>query len=240
MQKMETNIKVEIGKLKQLQEVDTKIYSFAERQREIPRCLEELRKKLTEGKRRADNLKEEIKHLQVERQDKEVTLQSKEEKIEKLDTQLYQLKSNKEYTSLQTEISGIKADSSLVEEKILLLMDKIDEKNKELAREKILLEKEEKEVNDAEVVLNNENKSIEEELAGLKIQREEMAAQIDNTLVFEYEKIIKGRSGTGIALLNDGICQGCFMKVPPQVVNELQIGNKIVKCQNCSKILCEE
>ena len=237
---METKFKEELRKLKQLQGIDVKIYDLEEKLKNIPQRLEELRQGLEEKKVQVDNLKNELKTLQVERKGKELTLQAEEEKIKKLEGQLYQIKTNREYSSLQTEIGGKKADNSLLEEEILLLLDRIDEENRKLEGENKLLAELREELNAEETVLNNERESIEKELSNLKTQRGEMASRIDSSLVSRYEKIARGKGGMGMALLKDGTCHGCFMKVPPQVSNELRLGNKIVRCENCSRILYEE
>jgi len=58
--------------------------------------------------------------------DREIELASKEENTKKLQAQLYQLKTNKEYNVMLQQIQDSKADASLVEDKILEAMDKID------------------------------------------------------------------------------------------------------------------
>ena len=236
---MEEAIKADIVRLRQLQDVDSKIDGLEAKIAEIPEHLQALRQGLDEEEARVAVLKDEIKNIEVEKNDKEITLQIGEEKIEKLERQLYQMKSNKEYTAMQSEIAGVKADNSLSEEEVLTLLESIDEKNEELQMVYREIEKKKKELTSEEDVLNEEKKTLEEELARFKAWREKTAAGIDAVLTSEYERVRKGRDGVGIIRLESGVCQGCFMMVPPQVVNELHLGSRVVKCENCSRILYE-
>lgn len=63
------------------------------------------------------------------------------------------------------------------------------------------------------------------------------AAQgIDESLMNEYKRIKQQRTNP-IAYFKNGRCQGCNMELPSSVAQSIKAGDKIVTCENCSRIL---
>ena len=132
------NLEEQVKLLVELQGLDTQILRREKDLVDIPENLKRLddtfKSKMTSLKALEDG----VKALLVKRKDKENELASKEDSIKKLQSQLYQLKTNKEYTTMQGEIARIKADNSLIEEDILKIFDAVDAENVKIAKEKDL------------------------------------------------------------------------------------------------------
>ena len=52
--------------------------------------------------------------------------------------------------------------------------------------------------------------------------------------------IFSRRAGVAVALAKVGTCQGCRMRLPPQLYNEIQKHLQIHFCPNCQRILYYE
>ena len=52
-----------------------------------------------------------------------------------------------------------------------------------------------------------------------------------------YEKVLTGRDGVALAAVKGKSCQGCFMNLPPQVINEIKMKDKMITCDSCARIL---
>jgi predicted nucleic acid-binding Zn-ribbon protein len=172
-----------------------------------------------------------------ERKEKELELASKEEQLKKQQIQLYQLKTNKEYSAMLKEIEGIKADISLQEDKILELMDKIEKKQNELTQAKQNFAKEEQEFNTQKNKIELRIKEIEERLATLEIQRKEVSKDIKPEILTQYERILKNRDGLAIVKVNNHACAGCNMTLPPQMINLIKMYERIICCEICQRML---
>ena len=105
--------------LKEIQEWDKEIYSCREALEESPLELDQVKQELEEAQAILDERLEALQKLQLQQKEKEVELETKEENVKKYEGQLSQIKTNKEYTSLQIEIKSLKADNSLLEEAII-------------------------------------------------------------------------------------------------------------------------
>ena len=118
----------QLASLVRLQEVDAKIYVLMRQKNEKPLELEAVRRKRDFQKQLVAAEEKLLTDLQLKRKAKEVDLETKEGTIKKYQVQLYQVKTNKEYQSLQKEIEGLKADNSVLEEEILQFMEQVDQK----------------------------------------------------------------------------------------------------------------
>ena len=70
--------------------------------------------------------------------------------------------------------------------------------------------------------------------------REKIAENIDASLLSRYQMIFNRRAGVAVALARAGTCQGCRMRLPPQLYNEIQKHLQIYFCPNCQRILYYE
>ena len=119
MQNLEEQIKL----LVELQGLDTQIFKLEDELESIPK---EIKDKEDDFKEKSGNLKkleDNLRALQVKRKEKEVELETKEGSIKKYQTQMFQVKTNKEYTAFQEEIGRARADNSLIEEDIIRLLE---------------------------------------------------------------------------------------------------------------------
>lgn len=150
------NLKEEIRKIAQLQEIDSRIYDLRqEKEVEWPAQLEKLKNEYEEKKKNFNLLEGKIKSLQVERKSRELDLASKEEAVKKASGQLYQLKTNKEYQIKLTEISSLKADVSVLEEEVLKTFEVIEGVVGQRLKEQTVLSQEEKKYKEEENKISN-------------------------------------------------------------------------------------
>ena len=173
------NIVEQIKSLVELQKIDAEIYNFKKDLKEQPAYLEELASQFESKKAKMKELEERYKGLQVARNTHEMDLQSKEDLIAKSNSQLSQLKTNKEYTAKITEIEGIKADKSIIEEKILESYDEADEVKSSVDKEKDVLAKEEKSYLEEKKKIEDSIRNINEKIKKLESQRIQILPKVD-------------------------------------------------------------
>lgn len=231
------NIKEQIGFLIELQVLDCQIYTLNREKDGFPAQIKTIEAALEKKKIGIKQAEDNLKNLQVKLKEKEITIQQKEEQIKKLQGQLYQLKTNKDYTAMSTEIGGIKADNSVIEEEMLKLMDEIDIGKKKIKGEKELFEKETEASQKEKNVVDARIKEINSNLSELSAKRGDIDPKVDKQLLARYERVLKNRDGIGMGQVVDGICGGCHMNLPPQVISEVKIRETVMVCGSCSRIL---
>ena len=112
------SVQDQIKKIVELQKIDGEIYNLQVELKEKPAVLDQLKAEFEGHKEALTVLEEKLKTIQVDRKEKELELKVQEDEITKANVQLYQIKTNKEYTVKITEIEHIKSDQSFIEEKI--------------------------------------------------------------------------------------------------------------------------
>ena len=233
----DTNVKDQIRKLVELQVMDEEIFRFKRELREKPAELEALKNEFESKKVKLKALEDKLKSVQVAQKELELDLKSKEEGIAKADGSLSLLKTNKEYQARLLEIENMKADKSIVEEKILLGYDEVEAARRAMDAEKTIVAQYEKDFIakkkqvDDEVALTNDQLKVKES------QRARVAPEVRPDVLSRYERILKNKDGLGIVKVEGQSCGGCFMHLTEQLMNELKKYEQIIACDMCARIL---
>jgi hypothetical protein len=231
------NLKDQIRKLVELQVMDEEIFRFKRELREKPAQLEALKIDFESRKVKLKGLEDKLKAIQVVQKELELDLKVKEEGIARADASLGFLKTNKEYQARLLEIENMKADESIVEEKILLGYDEVDAARKALETEKIAVAQYEKEFYAQKKQVDDDMAIIGDRLKVKESQRARIAPQVRPDCLSRYERILKNKNGLGIVKVVDHTCGGCFMHLTEQVLNDLKKYEEIIACDMCARIL---
>ena len=234
---MATTVNEQIKVLVELQKIDSEIFRQKKELASHPTIQKGLDAEFEKKKASVKTAEEGLKTLQLRQKQKESDLAVREEKIAKLQGQLYQLKSNKEYSAMELEIKGFKADKSLLEEEILGLLDSVDQAKAALAKEKESLSLEEKKHQTEIAELNRKSTEIQRMVSAGEEKRKAYTPNIESRLLSQYERILKSREGLALVPVRNNACGGCHMGLPPQVVNETQQHDKWILCESCARLL---
>ncbi|MDP2652705.1 MAG: C4-type zinc ribbon domain-containing protein [Candidatus Omnitrophota bacterium] len=227
----------QIRRLVSLQKIDVQIYNLKNELRDKPVLLKDLTSRFESKKAGLKALEEKLKAILVERKSFEMDLQSKEDAIVKSNAQLSLIKTNREYTAKLTEIEGIRADKSMAEEKILMSYDRADAVTAQINQEKAVLAEEEKKFAAQKKQIEDELKAIEEKVRSLDAQRGQIAPEVNKPLLSRYERILANKHGLAIVPVAGMSCGGCYMNLPPQVINAIKMHDQMICCEMCTRIL---
>jgi hypothetical protein len=230
-------LKDQLELLWELQKIDLDLKHIKEERERYPREIKKLDEKMSIEKERLQTEKGKVDLLEKERREKERQLSSSQEKIKKTEGRMSEVKTNKEYQALLTEIETIKGASSREEEEILQVLEEIDELKKDLSkREKevaVLLEKIEAEKKVIQERTAQDETAWKEQME----RREVLSKKIESKLNKLYNTLKEKRQGVGVVNVRQETCQGCFVHIPPQMFIEVQKNNEIIRCPNCNRIL---
>ena len=70
-----------------------------------------------------------------------------------------------------------------------------------------------------------------------RTRRQSLIDTVDAELRRRYEMILSRRGGLAVVPVRDGTCQGCRMRVPPQLYNQIQRNDQIILCPSCQRML---
>jgi predicted nucleic acid-binding Zn-ribbon protein len=234
---MEVGMSDQFETLRKLQTVDAELYRVRRLQQQKPQELERSRQHLAEREALLKTAEERLKALQLQQKEKEVELQTREASVKKLQSQLFQLKTNKEYTTMQHEIDALKADNSLLEETILSVFDAIDQAAQERQTQQRQVAESKQQLAEETARVERELAVLAQQTAGLERQRKELAPAVPSTALATYERILPLREGVAMVPVLNQSCGGCHWRLPPQVVNEVYLKARLVTCEHCNRIL---
>jgi predicted nucleic acid-binding Zn-ribbon protein len=231
------NLKDQIRKLVELQVMDEEIFRYKRELHQKPAQLESLKTEFDSKKVKLKGLEDKCKSIQVSQKELELDLKAKEEGIARADASLGLLKTNKEYQARLLEIENMKADRSIVEEKILLGYDEVDAAKKSVETEKAAVVQYEKDYNAQKKQVDDDLSIISDKLKVKESQRARIAPEVRPDFLKRYERVLNNKDGLGIVKVIDHTCGGCYMHLTEQVLNELKKFEDIITCDMCARIL---
>jgi len=231
------DLKTQIVALVKLQELDSEIYALNNEKTAEPQEINALEIVFESKKQGLAELEKKSLELQKERKERELELGSNAEAVKKLQGQLYSLKTNKEFQTMQKQIADTQADGSVIEEKILISFEESDKIKSQIEQENLKLKDEEKVFTQGKNKIELRVKEMDERLSQLAVQRKQIIPDIDPKMLLEYERILNSRDGLAIVTVKGNSCGGCNMLVPPQVINLIKMYEHIITCEMCNRIL---
>jgi predicted nucleic acid-binding Zn-ribbon protein len=226
-----------IEKLLILQDRDRKIRRIKGELAHIEPQRVLLQTKTAEAQAALDSAKTRGKQLESDRKNLELEVETKKQLIARYANQQLQTRKNEEYRALAHEIEMCKADIFKIEDNEISLMEKAEATQKEVFRATQALNESRKLMEDQLAQLAGREQNLKKELAELETNRQELAAAVDDVPRGRYERLFKSKGENVVVGVQHGVCGGCHMRVPAQVLVTCQAQQEIVTCPNCGRIL---
>ena len=184
-----------------------------------------------------DAAKNRVKQIETDRKKLELEVEAKKGQIEKYSLQQFQTKKNDEYRALAHEIEMCKEAIVKLEDQQIELMEQAEVAQKEVAAANQAASEARKGVDGQIADSTKREENLKKELAELESNREELLPAVDETARSRYERLLKNKGATVVVGVQHGVCGGCHMKLPAQILVSCQAQQEIVTCINCGRIL---
>ena len=229
----------DLGKLVELQRVDSELRRLESALSEIPKRKAEHEAQAAQERAKLDELRAALDQSQKARRQHEGELQTLEAKRSKYKGQLMDVKTNKEYTAMLHEIEGVGREIAAGEDAILAEMERAETLAAEARREEGIYKEAEALVRRELKALDEQTRRLSEQIDGLKRERETAAGGISAGAMELFTRIARLR-GSAVCEARDEACQGCRVKLRLQMFLELRHNEAIVQCPSCNRILYYE
>ena len=177
------------------------------------------------------------KQIESERKKLELDVEAKKQQIEKYSLQQFQTKKNEEYRALAHEIQTCKEVIIKLDDQQIELMEKAEVAQKEVAAANLSASEARKLLEGQVEKLSSREQNLQKELAELQTNREQLLMAVDEAARSRYERLLKNKGATVVVGVPHGVCGGCHMKLPTQVIVSCQAQQDLVTCINCGRIL---
>jgi predicted nucleic acid-binding Zn-ribbon protein len=196
-----------------------------------------LRAKAAAAQDRLEAARQRVKQLEADRKRLELEVESKKEQIARYANQQLQTRRNEEYRALANEIETCKAEITRIEDHELELMEQAEQAQQAVVACGREADEAKKLAADLTAKLDQREQNLRQELAELEISRGELAAAVDAGVRARYERLVKSKGENVVVGVQHGVCGGCHMKLPAQVLVACQAHQEVVSCTNCGRIL---
>lgn len=225
-----------VKQLYQLQEVELEIESNEQALAQIASQLGESQAVV----RARTKLKLEQQHLEELGRRQHATEWEIEDLGSKLTTaegKLYsgRIKNPKELTNLQHEVDGLRIRRDQLEDKALVIMDRVELSTTSVDILSNELKTLEAEWHSQQQQLSTNMEQLKTILSDLKHKRQLLSVKIDPQAIELYQELKKQRR-QAVAKVEQGICRGCRISLPTTELQRAR-GDSLVQCSSCGRIL---
>jgi predicted nucleic acid-binding Zn-ribbon protein len=224
-------------KLVSLQEIDLLIDGI---DNEIKLEQDDLDKRISALANRESHistLEETINELEKERRTLEDEMSDKIGHVKERQSKMMQVQTTREQTALLKEIEDAKRNVKENEEKIVSIMEQVEKLTAEVTEEKNIMKADKSLVTEATDKVGSAIDSLNKGKKTKQNKRDKQAQAVETARIRKYDLLRERRNGLAIVNVLDGVCQGCFMNLPPQQYNMLLRGDQLLECPSCQRLI---
>ncbi len=230
-------MRAQIEILASLQTVDREIKEQIDIKQGLLGDLESKEKDLQTKRREIDSLTAALAEMERLRAAKDRVFQDEGKKAMDKRMRMNRIKNVKELQALQREIDLMRQANGDLEEELIKIMQEMDGVKVQVQAKEAEMAALHEEWQRQQQALGIQLTGIDRAVTEAASRRQNIAAQITGDLISRYELIFNRRGGTAVVEVSGGICQGCYMNIPPQLSNEIIRSDKVHLCPSCQRIL---
>lgn len=182
-------------------------------------------------------LNAEVDGLTREHQEIESHAKEESDKHRKWKSRLNEIRSPREYQALSRELEQGERQVRDADEKLLALMVQIEEKSKVIADKKDDLASKESEVSAKVRELREAHAKLLADAEAIRTGREVVKKKIPERVLKKYDQLRAHKNGLAVALIVDGACIGCNVRLRPQHYIEILRFESMEQCPMCQRLL---
>lgn len=224
-------------KLQQLQDILSEKYVLEGHLEEIPRNLRMKEEVLGTLKKSFVELNNEYEEKQVRLNQLHNEFSRAEEQRLELEQRMDLIKTQREYEALDKEIAEFTGQEMDIRRSIQQEENQISMMSEKLQSNGDAIKTEEQEISEERERITGLLQEKKEEISVLESQEKTIVPGMDEEILYKFDRILRNKAGKGIVPISQGICNGCFMILPRQFMNDVRSSDHVHFCPYCSRIL---
>lgn len=220
-----------------LQQVDDEILTLEKRLNEAPQKISLIEQKLETQQKQKKDIKEKIEVLSEQEKKLNQEIEENYTKIKKSKNRLMMVENSKEYHAIMREMDNLEKTNRMREEEKVALEEDLATQNNIFSSLESEIERTEEELQEKKKNMEFQLSNADNRLKELREKREKSTQDIPKPILSRYEFIRSRLNNPVIVSVENGICTGCNISIPPQIFIELQKGEQILSCPNCQRLI---
>jgi len=185
----------------------------------------------------AEAVKQRLVESQSERKKIEAEVAAIQIRLSKYKGQLTELKTNKEYQTMQKEIATAEEAIRSHEDRVLERMEEAENLARELSAAEAGLKTQQAAITVERTSLEAEAAALQRTVDETSAARAAAAKELSPAALQLFEHVSRQRKGLAVAEARDGGCTVCHVRMRPQMFNEVRRGENLIQCESCLRIL---
>lgn len=194
--------------------------------------------RVEELRAQSQQLEADFHALEKDLLDGELEMKGLEAKRKEINDKLYsgRVRNPKELGDMQSEVDMLKRNIDELTDKIVPMMDEIEQQRAALDAIKAQTAEAEGELTAIREKFQITGDRLREEIAGLRQQREQATAAVDAALLRRYEDVRRHRGDPALVPVEGGVCPACHISIPSDTIRALERGTSVQACESCGRI----
>lgn len=178
----------------------------------------------------------------------ETSIAEAQEKLRKYQAQVSQVRNQREYAALLTEIDGAKTAIRRSEEETLTALEAAERATADLTERRAAFAGIEERYRAGLAEWEQRKPEVARRAADLEATASELRGGLPKSILAQYERIAERYRGAALSALRRAempgtggvwFCSTCNFQVRPQVAVEIRVRGTIVQCEGCRRFLFE-
>jgi len=203
----------------------------------IPAEIATVDKAIAELEAKEKAVQASLEQLTAQRRNTEKNLREHEDHLKKSKGQTSLVKTNEEYTAMLKEIANLEQRISDEEEQLLILMDRIEAAQHDVAKITEVVKAERAKRESERQALEAQQGNIKSEVENLARERPKILSEVSPPLLKRYERLAEKHRDMAVTRVESDHCGACRHTIPPQLAVEVRKGDQFITCPACGRIL---
>ena len=227
----------QIAQLVALQKVDDAIHVTKTELDQAPLEVRTLEERFAALEEQRTKLLDKLAHLQEQQKRLTTEIDDDATRMKKSKSKLMQVGNTREYHAMLREVDNLEKSNRSREEEKLTLHEALQVENVHLEEIAVAHQGLQAELEEKRGTLQTRMDTAQARLNALRKERSTAGAKIPPPVFSRYEFIRNRLEHPVIVSVNQGVCSGCHIAIPPQTFIELQRGQQILSCPNCQRLI---
>ena len=237
----EANLREQLLASYELQQIDLALRRL---QRELAQLDDgsALRQEVAAQEARHQAAGRQVHELDQELLDTELQMKSKEGKQKDCEHKMYSglVRNPKELADMQQEVGLLTAAVDRLADQALELMDRLEQARAQAQEAAADLKALQEQAAELQARYQSESARLQQELEAETAARKQAVGLLNAGLLRKYEELRARKGGVAVVKATNGLCGGCHISVPLDVLRRAHAAQDMVFCDSCGRLLLAE
>jgi predicted nucleic acid-binding Zn-ribbon protein len=230
----------DFDKLRMLQDILSEKIKLEHEIQEIPKQLGNLEEAHNRTRKAFIEKNLEYEKIKSAEEEARASLREAEAAREKAERTISEINTQREYEALDKERNAAEKNEQQYGKEVQMKEKALMDLDEQIKQHAALIEQQEKELAEKRAGIDADIAVKKKEAENLLMKEKALAGDLDQEVVFKFERILRNKMGLGIVAIKGNVCQGCHMILPAQFSNNVRLGEEFIFCPYCSRILYYE